>query len=105
MTTQFKLYQLQQKAKGEISKLDPAGNDFVTSEQSSVNPFLTMMFRRITFKAWRNLASNMAKREELGPDLYDRLEQDHTESGYEKVEYERPPEYVEYTSDEEAETL
>ena len=29
LTTQFKLYQLRQKAKGELSKLDPEGSDFV----------------------------------------------------------------------------
>ena len=59
------------------------------------------MFRRITFKAWRNLANSMAKREELGPEAYDRLESDQLDSGYEKVIYEKPPEYVEYTSEEE----
>ena len=29
LTTQFKLYQLRQKAKGELSKQDPEGSDFV----------------------------------------------------------------------------
>ena len=81
--------------------MDPAGNDFVSNNQSSVNPFLTLMFRRITFKAWRNLANNMKKREELGPEAYDRLESNQLDSGLEKVLYEQPPEYVEYTSEEE----
>ena len=56
-----------QKAKGEISKLDPEGEDFVQNNKSSSNPFLTMMFRRITFKAWRNLAIK-----ELGDEAYDK---------------------------------
>ena len=43
----------------------------------------------------------MAKREELGSEAYDRLESDQVDSGYEKVIYEKPPEYVEYTSEEE----
>ena len=62
------------------------------------------MFRRITFNAWRNLAANMAKREGIGAEIYDSQHRESTEAGFEKVEYEKPPEYVEYTSEEELET-
>ena len=61
------------------------------------------MFRRITFKAWRNVAANMAKREELGHEVYDKLNLNNENTGYEEVETERI-EYVEYSTDEEQET-
>ena len=67
----------------------------------SANPFLTQMFQRITFRAWRNLAAQKAKREELGAEVYDKQLRDYTEAGLEKVVYEKPPVYVEYTSEEE----
>ena len=62
------------------------------------------MFRRVTFKAWRNLAANQAKREELGEEAYKRLYGDKIQTGLEEVVYEKPPVYVEYTSEEEVET-
>ena len=62
------------------------------------------MFRRVTFKAWRNLAANQAKREELGTEVYNKLYGDKIQAGLEEVVYEKPPVYVEYTSEEEIET-
>jgi len=57
LTTQYKLFKLRQKAKGDLSKMDQDGTMFtVQQSEANVNPFLTTMFFKISFNAWHNLA-------------------------------------------------
>ena len=85
---------------------DKEGSDFVDAQQgSSVNPFLTQMFFRISFKAWHNLSMKKAYKEEMialhGPSYGEKVFKEDKDTNFEEVTIELDPEIVEYTTDEE----
>jgi hypothetical protein len=111
LTTQFKLYQVTQKAKGRKTTADDEGGDiFVTSmkaQETSVNPFMTQIFHRISFNTWHNYMLKCEKRKRIreqrvaaGLPADDGKAEQLDETLVEKVVVTREPELVEYTSEE-----
>ena len=69
LTTQFKLYHITQKAKGKNpTSNEKGGGEFVSSmkaQETSVNPFMTQIFHRISFNTWHNYMMRLSRKKAI----------------------------------------
>lgn len=92
--------------------MDKEGIAFVKQQNSgaNVNPFLSRMFFKISFKTWLNLARKKMREEEQEEMIARGMakgknDEEDLNDGFEEVEIELEPIEVEYTSDEEDDDL